>query len=36
MWETNQPTIDGTNFKFAMNEYFVMQRRSGWKLINEK
>ena len=36
MWETNQPTIDGTSFKFAMNEYFVLQRRSGWKLINEK
>lgn len=36
MWETNQPTIDGTSFKHAMNEYFIMQRRKGWKLINEK
>lgn len=36
LWETNQLGIDGTPFKQLMNEYFVNQRKKGWKLINEK
>ena len=36
LWETNQQGIDGTPFKQLMNEYFVNQRKKGWKLINEK
>lgn len=35
MWETNQLSNDGTQFKSLMNEYFIEQRRKGWKLINE-
>jgi hypothetical protein len=35
LWETNQLGIDGTPFKQLMNEYFVNQRKKGWKLINE-
>lgn len=36
MWETNQPSTQGTPFKQLMNEFFVEQRKSGWKLINER
>tara|TARA_Y100000034_G_C6897117_1_gene413839 strand:+ start:449 stop:1222 length:774 start_codon:yes stop_codon:yes gene_type:complete len=36
MWETNQEGIDGTPFKVLMNEYFINQRKKGWKLINER
>jgi hypothetical protein len=36
LWETNQPNLEGTPFKQLMNQYFVEQRRKGWKLINEK
>jgi GT2 family glycosyltransferase len=36
MWETNQQSITGSPFKQIMNEYFVEQRKKGWKLINEK
>ena len=35
LWVTNQLGIDGTPFKQLMNEYFVNQRKKGWKLINE-
>ena len=35
LWETNQPTITGAPFKQAMHDYFVEQRRRGWKLIAE-
>jgi hypothetical protein len=36
MWETNQASPQGVPFKYLMNEAFVVQRRKGWKLINEK
>ena len=36
MWETNQRSPEGVPFKALMNEAFVEQRKSGWKLINEK
>ena len=36
LWETNQLSIEGVPFKQLMNEYFVNQRKKGWKLINEK
>ena len=36
MWETNQVSPQGVPFKHLMNEAFVVQRRKGWKLINEK
>ena len=36
LWETNQQGIDGTPFKQLMNEYFINQRKKGWKLVNEK
>lgn len=35
LWETNKETILGIPFKQAMNEYFIEQRRKGWKLIHE-
>jgi hypothetical protein len=35
LWETNQPTEVGTPFKQAMHDYFVEQRKKGWKLIAE-
>jgi hypothetical protein len=36
MWETNQLSKDGIPFKNLMNEYFHIQRKKGWKLVNEK
>lgn len=36
LWESNPLTKDGTPFKYAMNEYFRLQRMKGWRLVNEK
>lgn len=35
MWETNQLDQNNIPFKIAMNQYYIEQRRRGWKLINE-
>ena len=35
MWETNKTTFTGLPFRHAMHDYFVEQRKKGWKLINE-
>jgi GT2 family glycosyltransferase len=35
LWESNQQSVNGTPFKHIMNDFFVEQRRKGWKLINE-
>lgn len=34
--ENNAPTITGTPIRTAMDEYFINQRKKGWKLINDK
>lgn len=36
LWETNQINTQGVPFKELMNEYFVEQRKKGWKLVNER
>ena len=35
LWESNKQTMSGDPFRLSMNEYFVEQRRKGWRLINE-
>lgn len=35
MWETNKASIEGTPFKYLMHQFFVEQRKKGWKLIND-
>lgn len=36
IFESNKKTIIGVPFRQAMNEFFIEQRRKGWKLINDK
>jgi|ERR1035437_3157928 hypothetical protein len=36
LWETNKESLNGEPFKNLMNEFFIDQRKNGWKLINEK
>lgn len=36
LWETNKKNSNGTPFKNLMNEFYVNQRRSGWRLVNDR
>lgn len=35
LWENNKVAINGVPFRHAMNEFFIKQRRKGWRLVNE-
>jgi len=35
LWNSNAESSDGTPFKVLMNEFFIEQRKRGWRLINE-
>jgi hypothetical protein len=36
LWESNKKNNSGTSFKSAMNDFFIQQRREGWKLLAER
>jgi GT2 family glycosyltransferase len=35
LWESNPVDQSGQQFRLAMNEFFIMQRRNGWRLVND-
>jgi hypothetical protein len=36
LWEKNAADASGTPFRLALNDFFIQQRRKGWKLVNEQ
>lgn len=36
LWESNKQSTAGVPFRQSMHDYFVQQRRKGWRLVNEQ